>query len=251
PENEAVLVSSVGVHPKDLEFTSHAKGLSADFTVAAQLTDASGLAVEGFQEERAAKVFPKAGIEQAQNDPQMRIEHREAARLEPGKKQWRVVLRDERTGAVGVYRTSLDVPDYTQPSTASTLLLTRRAGPPQQPTKDDPYAALLEAAGRQFQTDCSRVFRAGETVVAMYDVYNVSEATLSTPPELALTLVHGGERIPIPPQAGRPFPEAATKTVRYVGALATATLDPGQYTLEAELSDDAGTISESFEVVAQ
>ena len=127
--------------------------------------------------------------------------------LSPGKHTWRVVFRDEHTGRLGGAEGQVTVPDYRTGTTASTLLMTgevmRRVDA--QAEGDD----VLDAGPLRFSPQPTRVFRQGDTVHLLFDIYNPAPEDLaagSLGPRVAL--LFGGKPVAGATAHGEAFPDA-------------------------------------------
>jgi VWFA-related protein len=154
--------------------------------------------------------------------------------LLPGEYDWRIVFRDERTGKMGGIGGRVLLRDFRGPSTASSLLLTRQlarldagaaaaAGPERQP---------LEAGAVRFVPQPSMVFAKGETVHLLYSVYNATADDLAAVKQgMQLALLRDGRPISGVEAAGEPVVDTARGVIQFTGALRTASLEPGTYTV--------------------
>lgn len=229
PEGKPLMVFSAGAHPKDLTAKSEGKGVAMEFVVAVQAWETNKHEVSAYDERRSRQVFAKGAVERAGRDDNTMVEAVSALGLAPGTYELRVVLRDEKSGGIGGYRTTIEVPDLQKPVATSTLLLTRRTVKPDSP--ETAVGTLLDIGPYRFQPECSRFYRVGDPVMLLYDLYNVSGAMLANPPPLQLALERGKEPVTNFTGAGRGVPLAASKLIRYAGAINTASLQPGQYTV--------------------
>jgi hypothetical protein len=150
--------------------------------------------------------------------------------LPPGKHTWRVVFRDEHTGRLGGAEGLVTVPDYRAGTAASTLLMTgevmRRAN--EQADGDD----VLDVGPLRFSPQPTRVFRQGDTVHLLFDVYNPPAEDLAAGPQgPRVALLLDGKPVAGADPQGQAFPDAQRRRIRYACAISTRGLAAGSYTV--------------------
>jgi len=255
------LVYSVGLHTSDLPAHATKKGQSVKLTVIARAfpsdSDEDQRQQPSIDERRFQMTLPDAEFERLSTDPIALLHYGSQMPLAPGLYDWKVVVRDDQSGALGSYQTQLRVPELSGELGASSLLLTSRIEDIGQGTKRNAAKNLpedvLRVAGSRFYTSAEKVFRRGDSIYLLYDVYNPSEHSLSNPAGPKLALYRGRERVEQLPATGHQTvaqPEAAR--IRYLAALATNDLDAGEYTVVAMLpsqSEMRPVIYRKFRVV--
>jgi hypothetical protein len=141
-----------------------------------------------------------------------------------------VVFRDENTGRLGGIEGQVTVPDYRTGTAASTLLMTgevlRRADA--QADGDD----VLDAGPLRFSAQPARVFRQGDIVHLLFDVYNPTAADLAAGSEgPRVALLFEGKPVAQAQFAGQAFPDPRGRRIRYACAIPTSGLTRGSYTV--------------------
>ena len=168
----------------------------------------------------------------------------------PGKYDWKIVLRDENTGKIGSYRTTLHLPDFEEQLSPSSLLLTGRVSeipPPgkssgksktrkRQEQEEEAGVGTLDIGGVRFYPDSAHVFSQGDTVFMLYDLYNVAPEELATPPSAKLALFFNKEQVnPLPVDGYKVVPKPERNQLCYTASLDTSNLQPGDYIVMALL----------------
>ncbi len=265
------LVYGVGLHTSDLPAASTKKGRELKLTVIARAdparTDPARTDPDGDEGQPRRQPFidqgsfrmtlPDAEFERLSSDPIALLHYGSQMPLAPGLYDWKVVVRDDNSGALGSFQTSLRIPEASGDLGASSLLLTGRiedttAAAPKKPAKNA-LEDVLEVAGSRFYTSAKKVFRTGDSIYLLYDVYNPQAPSLADPPAPRLALYRGRERVESLPARGYQTvaqPEAAR--IRYLAALTTDNLAPGNYTVAAMLpsaSPARPVIYRKFEIV--
>ena len=178
-----------------------------------------------YRELNRTETFEGAQFEAALGNPHAYVHAQGAIPIPAGDYTWRIAWRDDESGRYGRFETPLDVPDLTEPASASSLLVTRRVSV----REDDSEAGLLDFGGRSFEAETPREYAAGDTVYALYDLYDVPEAWLAEPPPLRFALLR--EEQPVEHSArSEVFVAESTRSVRYLATLDTTGLKPGLYT---------------------
>jgi hypothetical protein len=181
-------------------------------------------------ERRLSSTADPAHWDTVQQDPRAVVALSDVIALSPGKHTWRVVFRDEHTGRLGGAEGQVTVPDYRTGTTASTLLMTgevmRRVDA--QAEGDD----VLDAGPLRFSPQSTRVFKQGDIVHLLFDIYNPGPEDLaagSLGPRVAL--LFGGMPVAGATAHGEAFPDAHKRRIRYACAIPTRGLAPGSYTV--------------------
>ncbi len=238
------LVYALGTHPRNLKGKNTGKGVELAYTVAVQLVDPTTQQVIAYDERAARQVFRKDAIEAAAADENVMVETASLVESPPGRYRLRALVRDDRTGEVGAVAQELEIPDLAAPLSASTILVTRRGvmgerRPPAQP----PLGELLDVGQWRLTPECGHVFRVGDPVFLLYDLYNATDDLLSSPPPLQLALERGGQQVTFQ-GAGQPVALAGQRKIRYIAALNTQGLDPGTYEVFAGVPAPGGGLAE-------
>jgi hypothetical protein len=123
--------------------------------------------------------------------------------------------------------------DFRGPSTSSSLLLTRQLA-----RRDETLATTagerhpLDAGAVRFVPQPSMVFSKGETVHLLYTVYNATPEDLDAVKQgMQLALLRNGQAVGDVQAAGEPVVDARRGQIQFTGAIRTASLEPGTYTV--------------------
>ena len=258
---EPTLVYSVGLHSRDLPTETVKKGQRVELTLIAQ---ASARPSEGDQrlppvmdERRFSMTVEPAALERLSDDPASWLHYGSQMPLAPGEYDWKVVVRDDQSGALGSYQTRLRIPQRSAGITGSSLLLTSRI--------DDVGLAkaerrsgkapedVLRVDGNRFFATAVKAFRRGMSIFLLYDVYNLTPDTYDEPPGPKLALYHGRERVrQLPVKGFQTVSQPEAHRVRHLAALTTSDLPAGEYIVAAMLppsGDEAAVIYQEFRIV--
>ena len=247
PDGMPTLAYSVGIHPNDLPSVDKKKGVELAFTVAARAIPAEGNRNGALDEKTLEMRLDPASFERMQSTAEARIHYSSQMRLPQGEYNWKVVIRDEMTGKLGSYKTRLRVPDFEEiPS--SSLLVTGRVEelvPPKKKPKDPaPSLRPLDVGRVRFLPDSAHVYRQGDPIFILYDLYNLPADTLAQPPGARLALFRDRQRIQeLPVAAYEATPRSDAHQLRYKVRLDSARLLAGDYTLVAMIPAEEGSPS--------
>ncbi len=256
------LAYSVGLHTSDLPAAATKKGRTLKLTIVARADPGRDERAPGRQpfvdEGSFQMTLPDAQFEKLSSDPIAFLHYGSQMPLEPGLYDWKVIVRDDGSGALGSFQTLLRIPEITGALGASSLLLTGRiedtAAAKQKKNPKNAPEDVLEVAGSRFYTSAQRVFRTGDAIYLLYDVYNPGEPSLADPPGPKLALYYERERVErLPAKGYQTVPQPDSSRIRYLAALATDDLAPGNYTVAAMLPSVSPThpvIYRKFEIVA-
>jgi VWFA-related protein len=154
--------------------------------------------------------------------------------LRPGRYTWRIVVQDDNSGKIGGAEGQVTIPDFTGPSSSSSLLMTsevlRRADPAVAGAAggDD----VLDAGPLRFTPQPLRAFRQGTLVHLRFDLYNPTAADLDAAPEgPRFALLKDGQPLARPPMHGDSFVDEKARRIHFASAIDTARLEPGVYTV--------------------
>ena len=154
--------------------------------------------------------------------------------LLPGEYDWRIVFRDERSGKMGGIGGRVLLKDFRGPSTSSSLLFTRQltrleASAHRRRRDRAPAARRRRDALRAPALD--GLFK-GETVHLLYTVYNATPEDLDAVKQgMQLALLRNGQAVGGVQAAGEPVVDAKRGQIQFTGAIRTASLEPGTYTV--------------------
>ncbi len=237
PEHDAVLVSSVGVHP--LNFAGNPEKLKDVKLEMAALTRISptGLTqMPTYDESRAMYQLTRRDLESARRDETARVSVNGSQKLAPGPYRWQIVLQNLESGDLGTLEEALDVPDFRKPSTPGSLLLTRRVERIDPARESDPEAGLLEAGNLTYIPEPGSEFRQGDVVFVLYDLYNPTEADCTAAAGgMQMGLLRDDSPVPGVRAGGQAIVSQDKKVIHFAAYIETASLDPGDYQVFALL----------------
>ena len=264
PDNRTALLFSTGIRPGDLVAKEGRKpDLEATVLLRVRSRIRESMPVLLEQELR-----PKGGrefLQAAADDPTRYLAYNGRIDLPPGPYTLKIVFRDDRSGRIGSYEQMLDVPSFAGSSVPSSLLLTRQAGPRDDPQRDvnngeaaapTPFADPLAMGNVRLMPEPVRVIRQGHVVYCAYHLYNAAAEDFAAAEKgMQLGLLRGQDWVgPDEVSAGgQPFPDPKNGVIRFVGWIDTDKLSPGRYTLMALLPNaherEIPDLSGEFEVL--
>jgi hypothetical protein len=229
-DGSPALVLSAGVRANALKAKGDKDGRRLEATALVRIASEDESRLPIYFERRLSSTADPAHWDTVQQDQRAVVALSDVIALSPGKHTWRVVFRDEHTGRLGGAEGQVTVPDYRTGTTASTLLMTgevmRRVDA--QAEGDD----VLDAGPLRFSPQSTRVFRQGDVVHLLFDIYNPAPEDLaagSLGPRVAL--LFGGMPVAGATAHGEAFPDARKRRIRYACAILTLGLAPGSYTV--------------------
>jgi VWFA-related protein len=229
-DGSPALVLSAGVRANALKAGGGKAARRLEATALVRIVSEDGATLPIHFERRLSSAADGLDWDRLQHDPRALVALSDVIALAPGKHTWRVVFRDENTGRLGGAEGQVVVPDYRAGTTVSTLLMTgdvmRRVN--EQADGDD----VLDVGPLRFAPQPTRVFRQGDTVHLLFDVYNPAAEDLAAGPQgPRVALLLNGRRIADPEAQGQAFPDALRRRIRYACAISTRGLDAGSYTV--------------------
>ncbi len=241
---DPTLVYSVGLHVADIPADTTKKGETLKLTVVAQ---ASALGPDGeksktpptIDERQFVLTVNESTLRKAVEDPNAWLHYGSQMHLRPGQYDWKVVVRENVSGLLGTYQTTIRIPDFAASVGASSLLLTGkigRVGEARDRTsrKKKRDEDVLTVEGSRFFAAAVKEFRRGDVIYALYDIYNVTPDSLESPPGPMMALYHGRALVsPLPVQGYQAVPEQSSRRLRYLAALSTDDLSAGEYLVAA------------------
>ena len=258
-DGEAVLHASVGIHSNHLPVGKKKKRSEIRFIALAQARNVEGRR-DPFYVQKDVQVRASAKYLAAFRQSRGAILHVPIEmKLEPGKYEWKVVLRNEHSGDIGTYKTVIVFPDLAGREQSSSLLLTgcySSALVPQIKRRDrsSSTASVQEGVlvdGKRIYTDSSHTYRKGDPIYLVYDLYDVPAQEESTLPATKLMLIRGQQQMNAPEVTDYRYEwRRESSDVRYLMALDSKGLAPGDYQLLAVLPSGKEAIYRNFSVVA-
>jgi VWFA-related protein len=199
------------------------------------------------------RTFSAKEWDRLRTDPTSLLQFPSSMKLPAGEYLWKAIVRDERTGDVGTYRSRVVVPEFVEEASPSSLLLTRQVLEPEPDPQGGRKAVKIGRAGAipfgevGFLLSPENVYPAGASLFFLYDLYNVLPSFAAAPPAPRVFLVAGDKPLESPPFEGfeaQALPGGAA--VRYAGSLDTKNLRPGDYTLILRLPNTENAIFREF-----
>ncbi len=246
PENRTALLFSTGVRPGDLVAKEGSKpDLKATvlLRLRSRIRESMPVVLEQELRPRAGREF----LEAAADDPTLYLAYNGRIDVPPGPYTLKVVFRDDRSGRMGSREQNVEVPSLAGSSVPSSLLLTRQAGPRDDPPRegedgdesvDGPFGDPLTMGDLRLTLEPVQTIRQGHVVYCAFHLYNAATEDFEAAEEgMQLGLLRGEDWVgPGEVTAGgQPFPDPENGVIRFVGWVDTEKLSPGRYTLLAVL----------------
>lgn len=234
-ESLPVLVLSAGVPASALEAHSDKGGYQLTATAIVRVVDAAHTRLPMYFERRLDATLDAAALSRARGDRTAFVAMTDVLPLLPGDYEWRIVFRDDRSGRMGGTDGRVSLKDFRAPSTASTLLLTRQVSRVPAAASTGGSATdrqPLDAGLWRFTPQPSMVFARGEVVHLLYTLYNATADDIAAARQgMQLALVHGGRPVRDVEVTGEPVVDEGRSAIQFTGAIRTASLEPGTYTV--------------------
>jgi len=221
-------VYAAGMHPSGFEVDQDATELR--YSVAALAEPWDREAPSAYEERETLETYAPGALTRALSNPNAFVQFRDDMRLTPGRHDWKITWRDDRTGKVGKFQTELDVPALTEAESVSSILLTRRS----KTLSGEEEPGLVDVAGTRLEPESPLEFRVGERLFLFYEIYQAPNAMLAEPPAALLALMRGQEPVELRAQS-ESFADLTQKKIRVLAAMETDGLAPGEYTVVALL----------------
>ena len=229
-EGWPVLVVSAGVSARQLQ-PEEAKKPNLAATAILRVSDVTRQRAPMYFERRLDAPLDVQRWNEVRGDRTAFIAMSDLLPLVPGEYDWRVVFRDEHTGRMGGIGGRVLLKDFRGPSAASSLLLTRQLASREGRT-GDAEGHPLDAGSVRFVPQPSLVFARGETVHLLYTLYNPTPEDLKAVQQgMQLSLLRDGEAVGDVTASGEPIVDATRGRIQFTGAISTASLVPGSYTV--------------------
>ena len=217
---------AVGVPPSSLEVAPNAQDPEkeqAAFVVMARLGEITREREPLYGGSNLDLDVPSGTLSQLAADRLNRFELTRSFPLESGQESLRVLVRDELSGKIGAQTLEFGAPDLEKPWAPSSVLLTARFG-----QADEQQPSPFDVGATRLIPQSQAIFRKGQEIFILYDLYNVEEDLVDTLPGFFVFLKKGAETLTAKYEGEASF-DAKAGTVRYAGALETAELEPGVY----------------------
>ncbi len=252
----SLLAFSVGISAESIPLKGTKRRLEVALKIAAKAQDVARKKHAHIAEQTVRFTLDPAGFEKARADPMSLFQFPAQMRLSPGKYDWKVVVRDERTGAAGSYQSTIQVPAFQGELSPSSLLLTtrmmnvgsnaNRGGSAQKEgaSKEPPG---IDVETLRFYPQSTNLFQRRELIYVVYELYNVPIGLLESPPGPRVFLMLGEKSLDQPPfPSYEVFPTAERNNLSYVITLDTKTLEPGEYNLVVRVPNSRDAIFRKF-----
>jgi|GEM_PF-3410891 len=229
-DGKPLLLFTGGADLQELEAKEAGKGFEVSLTLAGGFSDgAEGWSVK--QQRTVRQVFAKKPFQKAQKDGGVLVDVSAVVRPSPGEQDWKLVLRDENSGKLGIDQRKFLVPSFTLPLDTSSMVVTRRAVPIEG-AEAQPWGALLDYGESRFIPESSTEFTVGDTVLFTYRLYGPPAALLQGEPQVQVALLKDEAQLDsFEWQGSAQVVEGAggAKEIQYMGAIRTNGLEPGSY----------------------
>ena len=257
----ATLVYAVGLHTRDIPAASVKKGKKVKLTVVAQATpkraEDSPPSAAVIDERRFEMTVDSAALERLSDNPNSWLHYGSQMQLRPGAYDWKVIVRDDHTGALGSFQTQVHIPSDHARVAASSLLLTGRIDDVAAQGKRKSSARgpedVLKVDGSRFFASAVNAFLKGDAIYVLYDAYEPGNESLADPPPAKLALYKEKQPLKqLPIEAHKAVAQPEAGRIRYLAVLGTGDLDPGNYTIAALVpssGEDHLVIRRDFRVV--
>ncbi len=226
---------SILVPGSQIPFTKGGDRDKATLDIIGQVKDSSGRIIGN------ARDTVKLAIDASQQVSRKNIQYSTGFTLPPGKFELKFVVRENETGKMGSFDTTIDVPDLSKlPLKMSSVVLASQRVP--APKKTD---SLLVRDGLQFVPNLPHVFRPDQSLFFLYEVYDPARITagkagpvhLLTSIEFLRGTVKVFETQLVEAKA---INVAGRDAVAFQFTVPLTSLKDGMYTCQVNVIDDAG-----------
>lgn len=229
-DGKPLMLFTAGADLQQLKAEEAGKGFETALTLAGGFADdGGGWSVQ--KQKTVKQVFAKKPFQKAQKDGGVLVETSAMIRPTPGEQSWKMVLRDDQSGKIGVDEKRFLVPDFSLPLDTSSMVVTRRAVAIEGAEPQD-WGDLLDYGESRFIPEASNVFQAGDTVLFTYRLYNPPAAMLNGEPQVQVALLKDEVQLDsFDWQGSAQIVERADgkKEIQYMGAVRTKGLGLGNY----------------------
>jgi VWFA-related protein len=229
-----VLILSGGVPARDLKPYDERSNPRFEATALVRIASDDPAAAPIHYERRLLTSLNRAEWRRLRGDRTAVLAMADVVPLRPGRYTWRIVVQDDKSGKIGGAEGQVTVPDFTGPSSPSSLLMTSEvlwradlAG-----VGVDGGDDVLDAGPLRFTPQPVRAFRKGTVVHLRFDVYNPTPADLEAAPAgPRFALIKDGQPLADPPMHGDSFVDEKARRIHFACAIDTERLEPGVYTV--------------------
>jgi len=252
-DGRPVAAYCVGIDASSIPVTQTKKGAEVDIVMLARAESAGAARVPFGDEQSLQLVFKPDEFKRMQDDSTAMLQFPSAMKLPPGPFRWKFVVGDLLTGRMGAFQSAVEVPDFANEPSPSSLLLTGRistAGEDSSGKKESGEPRGIDVGEFRFYPPPENVFRQGATVHAVYGLYNIAADLVQAPPAPRVFLLLGETPLDRPPFSNyEAFPSADRKELHYIATLDTVTLKPGAYRLLVALPNGKDAIYKDFNLI--
>jgi hypothetical protein len=256
PARQPLIVFSSGVRPADLSPKERWQQAEFDTTLVIRLTKALPTQQPVYHVQRLTHALPHDRWRRVRDhgDATLFLIGSAVLPTAPGDYVLSVVVQDEHSGRLGTLSQHLRVPDFSQPSTPSSLLLTRDMLPREADAAPEGAVTALDAGPFTFLPQPAHLFERGDTIRLLYHLYNPTAADLqASAGSMQIALLHDDRAVADVPAAGERFIDEDEGVIRFTVAIDTSSLDSGEYTVLAMLPNyqtrDIPHLAATFTVV--
>jgi VWFA-related protein len=245
PDGRTAMVFSTGVRPGDLS-AKRGKKPEPRATVLVRVRSRVFESMPVILEQELRPDVQRDFLETAADDPTLYLAYNGRIDLPPGPYSLKILLRDDRSGRMGTYESSIEAPDFAGSSIPSSLLVTRQARPRDESGEEDEASPddrrpddVLSVGDLRLAPEPVRIVRPGDVVYCAYHLYEATEEdfVVAESQGMQMGLLRGEDWVnPGEVSAGgQAFPDRERGLIRFVGWVDTGKLSPGRYTLLAVL----------------
>jgi hypothetical protein len=238
---DPVVVFSVGAMLGDVTAKKSGKHAEINTTIMMRFSDRMLQRLPLYLEQKLDHRMELLQWEASRGDVKSLLAYSSQLPLSPGLYNWKIVVLDDNSGRLGSDEVEVAVPDFSQPSTAGTLLLTRElaeVSSVDEDAADTPPAGnpILEAGGFVYLPQPAAVFRQGDSIHILFHLYNPTEADEAVASQgMQIGILRNGQPVTNVEAYGTPYLDRQKGVIRYTASVNTATLETGDYTLMAVL----------------
>ena len=167
-KSQPLVAFSVGIPAVAMPAKQEKDKLTVHLRIAARAEALGGKHMPVMTEQTIQVALNATELEKGRKDPMAFFQFPGRMELSPGKHEWKVVVRDERRGKVGSYASVIEVPDFAGAVSPSSLMLTNQ----RIPRRKDEVSGVV-AGPHEYVQQPGNVFRRGQVVFAVYELYGV------------------------------------------------------------------------------
>ncbi len=233
PEGNPLLCLSVAVPAEDFGVDKNSKKSVIEAELLLQVVNNYSLQMPLYTDSELKRTLTRKDFA---NREKPSLNYQTMLSLAPGYYQLKGIVRDKKTGIHGVYSSYVAVRDLKAESVPSSLILTKYAAQYNPEAKDNQVSRILAAGGYVYYPQADHEFRKGDSVYAVFHVYNATPEDFEWAARGAqVGLLKGNQPVKGLKIYGKPIPDREAGLIRYVLMFETSELEPGEYTFLAML----------------